>query len=290
MARARDSVTRTSDPDSASEAFATALRRVIRPLDLLAVLSVPALLVAVSTLPPDRAAAFAFAYADPTPLTAVTANFVHAGPAHLAWNLASYTLAAGTVYGLAALADRRGLFYTAFGAILLAFPLVLSVSNLAVPREGVFVGASGLAMAFVGVLPVAFGGYLRRRFGVAAASEVAGLLFLVGLTLTALFALPDGGDLLAAVAALGALGYAVSLSRNGLAPGTFAAPRAGFLEFGLWSVGLFVALLVSAFPADPAADGAIVNTYVHFLGYALGFLSSYLTVLVAAAEGEGRGI
>lgn len=282
---------RASDSGShGSEAFVTALRRATRPVDLLALLSVPALLLAVSALPPDRAAAFAFSYADPTPITAVTANFVHAGPSHLAWNLASYTLAVATVYGLAALADRRGLFYTAFGAILLAFPLVLSVSNLAVPREGVFAGASGLAMAFVGVLPVAFGGYLRQRFGVTAASEVAGLLFLVGLAITALFALPDGGHLLAVAAAIGALGYAASLYRTGFTLGTFAAPPAGFLEFGLWSVGLFVALLVAAFPADPAAGGTIVNTYVHFLGYALGFLSSYLTVLVAAAEGGGRGV
>lgn len=283
-------MTRASDPDSTSEAFATALRRVIRPVDLLAVFSVPALLLSVFAVASERAAEFAFSYAEPTPLTAVTANFVHAGPAHLTWNLASYTLAAGTVYGLAALADRRGLFYTAFGAILLAFPLVLSVLNLAVPRAGVFAGASGLAMAFVGVLPVAFGGYLRRRFGVGAASEAAGLLFLVGLAITALFALPGGGNLLAAAATLGAFGYAVSLSRSGLALGTFLVPPAGFLEFGLWSVGLFVALIVAAFPADPAAGGTIVNTYVHFLGYALGFLSSYLTVLMAAAGGEGRGI
>jgi len=276
--------------DPPDESFGAALRRAISPVDAVAVGSVPAVLLATFALPPARRAAFVFSYADPTPVTAVTANFVHADAAHLGANLASYTLAVATAYGLLVLAGRRELFYVAFGAILLAFPLVLSVLNLAIPREGVFAGASGLAMAFVGVLPVALGAYLRRRFGIEAAPEVAGLLFLAGLALTALFAVPGGSAPLAAVASLGAVGYAVSLYRDGLAPGAFAAPPAGFFEFGLWSVVLFVGLLLAAFPADPAGEGAIVNVYVHFLGYALGFLSSYLTVLVMAHEDGEQGI
>lgn len=36
----------------------------------------------------------------------------------------------------------------------------------------------------------------------------------------------------------------------------------------------------------PTAD----DVYIHFLGYALGFLSSYLTVLVVAHEADEQGI
>lgn len=268
----------TSKP--AGESFWAAVVRLSRPIDAVALASVPFVSVVAYLFAPDPGPGLVFSYGEPTILTAVTANFVHVGPEHLLSNLLSYALAILTVYVLSALAGRRHVFYTTFVAILVAFPLVLSVLNLAVPREGAFAGASGLVMAVSGLLPVALGGYLDRQFGLEIPSEVAGFLFLVGLAITALLAVPGGLGWIALPAVVGALGYAVSVGRAGVDVDRFRAAPAGFLEFALWSVGLFVFLVVAAFPAGSVVDETIVNTYVHFLGYALGFLSSYLTLLL----------
>ena len=278
----------TSKP--AGESFGAAVVRLSRPIDAVAVASVPILLVVAYLLAPDPGPGLVFSYDEPTIRTAVTANFVHVGPEHLSSNLLSYTLAIVTVYVLSVLAGRRDVFYTTFVAILVAFPLVLSVLNLAVPRDGAFAGASGLVMAVSGLLPVALGGYLDRRFGLEISSEIAGFLFLVGLAITALLAVPDGFGWIAVPAVVGALGYAVSMGRTETDIDRFRTAPAGFLEFALWSVGLFVFLVAAAFPAGAVVGETIVNTYVHFLGYALGFLGSYFVFLLTEPGGERRAV
>lgn len=278
----------TSKP--ADESFGTAVVRLSRPIDAVAVASVPVVLAVAYLLHPNPGPGLVFTYTEPTVRTAVTANFVHVGPEHLLSNLVSYTLAIATVYVLSALAEQRHVFYTTFVAILVAFPLVLSVLNLAVPREGAFAGASGLVMAVSGLLPVSLGGYLDRRFGFETSSEVAGFLFLVGLAITALLAVPDGFGWIAVPAVVGALGYAVSMGRTDTGIARLRTAPSGFLEFAVWSVGLFVFLLVAAFPAGGVVDGTIVNTYTHFLGYALGFLGSYLMRLLTESGDERRAV
>jgi drug/metabolite transporter (DMT)-like permease len=59
-----------------------------------------------------------------------------------------------------------------------------------------------------------------------------------------------------------------------------AAAMAGHFE--LFAVGLvaFLAFPFVAFPADPVADGAVVNLYVHVLGYALAFVATYASIEV----------
>ena len=278
----------TSEP--AVESFGAAVVRQFRPIDVMAVASVPVVLVAVYLFRPNPGPELVFSYTEPTVRTALTANFVHVGAGHLLSNLVSYTLAIGTVYVLSVLAGRRDVFYTAFVAILIAFPLVLSVSNLAVPREGAFAGASGLVMAVSGLLPVALGGYLDRRFGLKVASELAAFLFFLGLAITALLAVPDGFGWIALPAVVGAFGYAVSMGRTGVDTGRLRAAPAGFLEFGSWAVVLFVFLVVAAFPTEGAVDGTSVNIYVHFLGYALGFLSSYIVLLLTDPDDGWRAV
>jgi len=38
--------------------------------------------------------------------------------------------------------------------------------------------------------------------------------------------------------------------------------------------------MIRRIATDPFSEAGLVNTYTHFLGYALGFLSSYLAVLL----------
>ena len=82
------------------------------------------------------------------------------------------------------------------------------------------------------------------------------------------------------VALLAVVGYGVSLRRLGIDRSTLRGPPAGYVEFGAWSVAILLIGLITAFPAGPLSDAGLVNIYTHFLGYTLGFLSSYLAVLL----------
>jgi len=52
----------------------------------------------------------------------------------------------------------------ALATFLAAFPVVLSALNLAVPRNAISFGFSGINMAFAGLLPLLLGVYARERF------------------------------------------------------------------------------------------------------------------------------
>lgn len=270
----------------AEESFADAVQRVVRRRDIVAVLFPAALLLGVGLLPPAMREELAFSVGDPDVLTALTANFVHADSAHLFRNLTAYLIVVPTAYLLSALADRRQLFYTVFVVVFTVFPFVLSGLNLLLPREALSLGASGLTLAFVGYLPVAVAEYVRRRFSVVTVvrRNLAGGLFFVGLLIViplVAAAVQPGLTVALLVVTLPAVaGYGVALRRSGINRSTLRGPPPGYLELGVWSTAILVAALITAFPADPLSDAGLVNTYTHFLGYALGFLSSYLAVLL----------
>ena len=282
----------TGGEASAEESFAGAIRRVVRPLDIVALLFPAALFLAVGVLPPELRQQLAFSYADPDVLTALTANFAHADGQHLARNLTAYLVVVPTAYLLSALAGRKDVFYTVFVVVFAVFPFVLSGLNLLLPREALSLGASGLTLGFVGYLPVAIAEYVRRRFSVVSVvrRNVAGGLFFVGLVvvipLAAAAVQPELTVVLTVVAVVAVVGYGVALRRAGIGRSTVRGPPPGFIELGVWSTGVLVAALIAAFPTDPLSDAGLVNTYTHFLGYALGFLSSYFTVILFSDFGR----
>lgn len=284
----------TSPPASTDGSLAARLRAAAFPLDLAVLLAVPAVLVAAALLPADARLALAFSYADPTLRTAFEANFVHAGPDHLLFNLATYALVAPTVYLLSALSGRRDRFYVVFVSFLVVFPAVLSVLNLAVPRQGVLLGFSGVNAAFVGYLPLALAGYLRRVFGVRAERELAAGLFFLGLALVAVLVVRTPVTYaVAAVAALAAAGrlraVGVDLPQSTDVPGT-----PGEAELAVVAVVLLFGGLLGAFPPDPVVagtgDGDVVNVYVHLVGFALGFIAPFVTFGLAAAVEHSRPV
>jgi hypothetical protein len=286
--------TTVSTGPTAEESFADAVRRVVRPIDVVAILLPAAVFLGAGLLPSALREQLAFSYADPDALTALTANFVHADGGHLFRNLTAYLVVVSTAYVLSALAGRRQLFYTVFAVVFIAFPFVLSGLNLAVPREALSLGASGLTLAFVGYLPVAIAEYVRRRFSVVntARRDIAGGLFFVGLIVVIPLAVaavqPRLTGVLTVVSLLAVAGYGVSLRRSGIDRSTLRGSPPGFLELGIWSVVVLLTALVTAFPTDPLSDAGLVNTYTHFLGYTLGFLSSYLAVLLFFEASESR--
>lgn len=267
-------------------AFVDDLVASARARDLLALCVPPVAIVAVFTLPETTRRSLAFAYADPTLLSAFTAHYVHLGADHLLGNLAGYGLLAGVGYGLAALSGRRRLFFTALVTYLGAFPFALSALNLAVPRNAIGFGFSGVNMALAGLLPILWYCYARDRFAPAASVAALPAVFFALVGWIALLALPvstEGPGLaglsIGVAGALLALLYAASSGvrppRPLLEHARTVASRPGYGD--LLAVGAVVAVgyPVVGFPADPAGDGSVVNLYVHLLGFCLGFIGPF---------------
>ena len=277
---------RSARDRSGYAAFFAELSARARPRDLVALCVPPVALVAVFALPEATRRSLAFAYMEPTVLSAFAAHYVHLGTDHLLGNLAGYALLAGVGYALAVLNGRRRLFFTAFVTYLTAFPFALSALNLAVPRNAIGFGFSGVNMALAGLLPILWYCYAREEFAPSASLGALPAVFFALVGWIALLALPVSieGDGLAGLAigvagALLALLYAAS---SDLRPphslrerARTVASRPGYGD--LLAVGAVVAVgyPVVGFPADPSGGGSVVNLYVHLLGFCLGFIGPF---------------
>ena len=281
--------------DSAAPAFRSELAAGVRALDLLILLAVPAVLLAVFSLPEAARRSLAFAYADPTVATAFTAHYVHLDAGHLAGNVAGYCLLAGVSYALAVLGGSRRFFATALATFLLAFPFALSGLNLAVPRDAIGFGFSGINMALAGLLPLLLGTYARERFAPEASLRALPAVFFALVGWIALLALPvsTSGVGLAGLATGVAGGVlAVLYASSAGVPvretlregGRLAASRPG--EGDLLVVGAIVAVgyPVVGFPGDPTGPGSVVNLYVHLLGFCLASIGPFVLLAAGAFD------
>ncbi|MGM0448406.1 MAG: hypothetical protein ACQERM_09185 [Methanobacteriota archaeon] len=267
-------------------AFVDDLSARARLLDLLALALPPALLVAVFALPESTRRSLAFAYTDPTAPSAFTAHYVHLGADHLLGNLAGYGLLAGVGYALAVLSGRRRLFFTSFVTYLGAFPFALSALNLAVPRNAVGYGFSGVNMALAGLLPILWYCYARDRFAPGASVAALPAIFFAFVGWIALLALPVSTEGIgvaglaigvagALLALLYAAGSGVRFPRSLRAHAKSIAARPGYGDLLAVSAVVAVGYPVVGFPSDPVGDGGVVNLYVHLLGFCLGYIGPF---------------
>ena len=286
---------RSARDRSGYAAFFAELSARARPRDLVALCVPPVALVAVFALPEATRRSLAFAYMEPTVLSAFAAHYVHLGTDHLLGNLAGYALLAGVGYALAVLNGLRRLFFTAFVTYLGAFPFALSALNLAVPRNAIGFGFSGVNMALAGLLPILWYCYARDRFAPSASVTALPAVFFALVGWIALLALPVSteGVGLAGLAtgvagALLALLYAASSDARLPRPiRTHLRSVASSPGYGdLLAVGAVVAVgyPVVGFPADPAGGGSVVNLYVHLLGFCLGFIGPFALLASGAFD------
>ena len=257
------------------------LARSIRLRDVLLLSLVPAAAVAVFFLPAPVRRSLAFNYVEPTPFTAVTATYVHLTLEHLVPNLLAYVFVVGTGYVLALLAGRRRLFGTAALTYVLAVGPLLWALNLAVPRPAIGFGLSGLNMAFAGLLPILLVAFARRHLSHSIEARHAPIPFFVVLTGVALLAVPLTKVTVGIAVASGVLAvvYGVSLVtalRND--PPNAGQDTGKWLEIFVVAVVLTIGYPLLGFPAEPAVGGAVINLYVHFLGYGLAFMVPYIGV------------
>lgn len=252
--------------------------------ETLALLAVPALLVAVFLLPEAIRRAAAFSYADPTLSTAITAHYVHLTVPHLVGNVLGFALLAGTAYGLSVASGRRRLFFLSTLTFLFAFPVALSGLNLAIPRDAIGYGFSGINMAFFGyvavLLPIAVG----ERLGLTRDRYLPPVFFLSA-GYIALIALPTGTASLgfAAASVAVALPYGRHVRRGSLREARRVVAQIlvtpGYGELVAVATVVLAGYPLVGFPAV-SPTGIRVNVYIHFLGYALAFLVVYISLFV----------
>lgn len=294
------SSTAEGNPDAGVPAFSTAVRRSVRPREAALLLAVPVVLAAAYLLPTETKRALAFAYVDPTVTTAYAAHFVHFDLDHLLANLLGYALVVPTTYLLCALSERRRLFWTMFATVLFAGPLVLSGLNLAVPRDAVGYGFSGLDMAFFGVLPIALFSYVRPWFVTELRSRDLPVLFFTVVAVVSGAALPTSPATTAVAIGSGLLaaGYGgLILSRERRARKRLGGDRSarrstaarpfGYVELGVVGAILLVGYPLVGFPANPPAVDRVVNLYVHFLGFALAFVAAFVGEVTRVLAEDG---
>nr|WP_049906202.1 hypothetical protein [Halorubrum aidingense] len=280
---------------SASSGFRAELAASVRVVDVLLLLLVPGALLAVFALPESVRRGLAFSYTDPTLATAFASHFVHLDASHLAGNAVGYALLAGVGYAIAVLSAHRRFFLTALATFLLAFPIALSALNLAVPRDAIGFGFSGINMALAGLLPLLLGVYARERFVPSASLRALPAAFFPLVGWIALLALPrstDGfglaGTATAVAGVLLGILYAsstgVRLRRSTLGSVRDIASRPGYGDLFVAGAVLVVGYPVVGFPADPTGEGSVVNLYVHLLGFCLAFIGPFALLAGGAFE------
>lgn len=266
--------------------FCTAVREAVHLRDLLGLALIPVVAVTVFTLPVEPRESLAFVYGDPSLLTAYSAQFVHFELAHLAANLLGYALVAGFGYTLAVLSGYRRLFGVAAVTYLSAFPPALSWLNLAVPRDAVGYGLSGLNMAFAGLLALVLVGYAGALDDRVRLRYAPGLFFAL-VAVISVVALPGTlGPVIGAASAAVTSVYGVSAWRKWHRDATGGVRRAGWLDVGVLGAITLVGYQFVGF-GSPRVDGAVVNVYVHLLGFCLGFIVPYTALAAGVVAPDG---
>ncbi|WP_336038253.1 hypothetical protein [Halobacterium yunchengense] len=280
-----------------TESVRAALADAVRARDAAALALVPAVACGVFLLPPATRRRLAFAYDDPTAVTAYTNHVVHFGVEHLAANVLGFALLAGSGYVLAALAGHRRLFGAAAATYLVAFPPVLSALNLVVGDDALGYGLSGVNMAFEGLLGLVVVAYARQRLDGRVRVRHAPAVFFAATAAVAVLALPPGrwAAGIAAASAVVAAGYVASARSawrdatpspaGGRAESLLA--QTGWLDVGVLAGVVFAGYLAVGFPAPVGGDGVVVNLYVHLLGFSLGFSVPYVALELGAFEASG---
>jgi hypothetical protein len=267
---------------STDDGVRTRLREAVHAVDLLAVLLVPAVLVFVFTLSTSTRESLALFTDAPTAVSMYAAHFVHLDSGHLSGNLAIYGLVVPTAYLLAALGNRRRAFVVPFIAVLLSFPFALSALHLVLDTPGRVLGFSGLNMAFVGMVPLFETIYLSRLDGNVRLDH-APALFFAGAAVIAFRLVPGDPERLVLTAGTGVVALAFAgYAWRGISSETIVELAGRSVEFELvvGAVVVFFLAVSLGFPEDPARSDGFVGVYTHFLGYAAGFVLTYLALRI----------
>lgn len=277
-----------SAPPAPSIREELARRGTVRDVGLL--LAVPAVLLGVFWLPDPLRDALVFRADDPAPLATFTAHYAHRSLSHLAGNLALYGVAVGLGYPLALLGGRRRAYVWVVAAVLLGYPLALSGLHLSLYDQGALLGASGLVLALVGVLPVVLFAYVGARVdGAVSVDDSPALFFLGGAVIAGRTAIAEPAlrPIVPVALLIGTLYLlpAAGRMRRGAGVRGRQLHRTGYVELPAAAVVAFILAVAVAFPAaPPGGDGVVAGQAVHAFAYAMGFVGAFV------ADRQVRGL
>lgn len=265
--------------------------------DLLLIASIPFVLLTVFfTVSPDMRRSFAFQMNSPDAVTVYTATYIHMEWGHLRSNLTGYTLLSLTCYTLCVRSQQKQLFYTSFLVFTLAYPVILTASNIGFSQDSTAYGFSGVIFAFHGFLAVALATFIHTRTGGdLPGKEIAPIVFLLGAAfittrVTAFSGINrDLPTLTVSLVTINLLFYLyqflsnthVSRVPNYLKRSVLTTGSLGLITV---SVVVFLVSLSFGFPSTVQSSNGTVNVYTHFLGYAFGFFSTYIVWVYSTAS------
>jgi hypothetical protein len=172
----------------------------------------------------------------------------------------------------------RWLLVGTLTTLFVVIPVALSFLNLAVPRNSVTYGFSGITMALTGVLPIAIVRYLEAKLDRPIETTLLLASFFVSVGYVGAVTVPVSPTSAAVVIAAAVFGsaFAVHFSRANVGSMRRAATCEAFDRSLVVAVVAWILLLSVGFPRIEAGGNSVSNVYMHFIGYALGFTMAYL--------------
>lgn len=264
-------------------------RSTVRDVGLLNAVPIVCLLVYV--LPASTKWDLSLDGADPSLFRAFSTHFVHFTPTHLLVNVIGFAFVATLGYALAVASGKRVAFLSLALVYVFVFPLFLSAFVLVLGWPGTSVGASGVVMGFVGYLPIGLTHFLSVRVGVPVTAHHSIWLFLLGLFLATLVALPPAyGLVIGAVTVLTTIVLAWQIvrdfGRDDVEGVRAVAFPAGTVELALIGVTTFLWYQFVAFGPDLVTADGILNVYSHGLGLGMGYLVAYVGTVAGWLDGD----
>jgi len=251
-------------------------------LDFAVLLAVPVVLFIIYLQPEELKRAYTFYYLEPEIVTAFSNHFIHITTAHIASNLIGYLLLASVSYVLCVLSGRRQFFYVCLITFIFVFPFVLSALNLALPRDAIGYGFSGINMALYGLLAMSLAIFVIEQINSDLQTRNAPILFFIAMGIVAFIAVPPSAVTLGTMALCVAISsyYIRSMISHTSVP-TMRSVRwllsqSPAIDVVAFSFALFVFYPFVAFPGVSQGGDAIINLYVHLLGFCLAFISAYV--------------
>lgn len=250
----------------------------IRVSDISLLLTVPLVLLAVYLLPMSMRQSLLLEFDNPSIIQLWSSSYVHDGYTHLITNVAMYGLCVLPSYLFLILANERQLFRYIFLLFLFIAPPVIALVLIIRLPGGTGAGFSGVAAAFVGLIPVSIVMFIRKRVSSAVYPSGGVVFFLVVLAVV-------GATYSGVPAAVGLLVLSgLLLLRQVHLIGQEEVQRLvselplmkGYFMLMVAAMTLFLVSPIFLFPEAVVQNDRTVSAFGHYVGLCFGYLGSTL--------------
>ncbi len=257
----------------------------------LLVVVIPAVLLALFLFPPSIKDKLILHHDTPSLVSFYTTNFIHEESGHLVGNYFWYFMFVIPVYLLSQQIGQRKKFWLMMGIIFGLLPWLVAATSYFIPASETFLslpasksmGFSGIVSALFGILPYFTLNYLKKSCNWK--TGISGFMNLV-LLLSFILVLPTYFDpaphkiviLLVLIVAFS--GLLIKILRNPTTKACFKSAQIHYAENRFFRPILFIYIfgLAFIFPESLRIGKGIIDINAHLIGFAFGFVVSYLFV------------